>query len=118
MTKPDLMAELAEFARLDAVAIDKSYYEGIDAREGRDEFAVNFLRTHHAELEAVVRDKQRLDFLQREVDQIGAYLLHNGQGSGKGFTGLGLKNTGRTLRQAIDQCLGADAMHNSAREGL
>jgi hypothetical protein len=50
------------------------------------------------------RDSERLDWLERFTSS-SALLLHNGEGSGSGFTGLGLKNTNRTLRQAIDAAM-------------
>lgn len=51
----------------------------------------------------VVGDTELLDGLERLLDEQadGMLLLHHGQGAGRGITGLGLRNTGRTLRQAI-----------------
>jgi hypothetical protein len=53
-------------------------------------------------------DAARLDALEKLVDDSGALLLHHGCESGRGFNGLGLRNTGRTLRQAIDQATSAE----------
>lgn len=66
--------------------------------------AVNFLRTHSAEIAGALRDAERLDALERLLESTndGMILLHNGNGAGRGITGLGLQNTGRSLRQAID----------------
>lgn len=60
----DLIAELEAFVRLDEAAVEKSYYDGIDARERRDESAVEFLRAHHAEIAAAVRDAKRYGWLR------------------------------------------------------
>lgn len=54
-------------------------------------------------------DSARLDALEKLVDDSGrALLLHHGCDNGRGFNGLGLRNTGRTLRQAIDQATSAE----------
>lgn len=123
MTKPDLMAELAEAWIVDLapgverpdeyspVIVDNLRAAEYWAKQ-KDWIVTPLVRADRAV------DSERIDYLQRAVDVGGAILLHNGEGRGSGFVGLGLKNTGRTLRQAIDQCLEADqAMHNSAREG-
>jgi hypothetical protein len=49
-------------------------------------------------------DSARLDALEALLDEQpnGMLLLHHGAGSGRGITGLGLRNTGRNLRAAID----------------
>lgn len=106
--KPDLMAELAEVVRLDRVAeLRKGACDEAFAIEQRDEAAVNFLRTHHAELEAVVRDAARYRWL---CDKFGVTKLpcaierivdRTYVADGKA-----------AIDEAIDQ-----AMHNSAREG-
>lgn len=54
-------------------------------------------------------DSARLDALEQLVDSCGgALLLHHGCDNGRGFNGIGLRNTGRTLRQAIDQATSAE----------
>jgi hypothetical protein len=100
MTKPDLMAELAEVVRLSERATpgpwtwsengnilghmpngyDSSLEVGAIYTERDDDkapanaeaiiAAVNFLRTHHAELEAAERDARRYRFL-RDIDRDG-----------------------------------------------
>jgi hypothetical protein len=63
------------------------------------------LAKHSAEDAAVAGDDTaRLDSLERLIDQAPdkMLLLHHGNGVGKNITGLGLGNTGRSLRQAID----------------
>ncbi len=61
-------------------------------------------RAHSAEIAGALRDAERLDALERLLESTndGMILLHNGNGAGRGITGLGLQNTGRSLRQAID----------------
>lgn len=116
MTKPDLMAELAEFARLDAVALDKAYYEGIDAREQRDDFAVEFLRTHHAELEAAVRDA-RYGRALRDAMEAEYQAAKESRRDGKQEPWITTYTLLRRLKVAADH-LSDPAMHNGAREGL
>jgi hypothetical protein len=48
---------------------------------------------------------QMLDWLEHMANQPGGLLLHNEQAP-TGRTGLGLANTGRTLRQAVAQAMG------------
>lgn len=60
-------------------------------------------------------DADRLDWLQRMAEMPGGLLLHNGHESGR--TGLGLSRFGRTLRQAIDDCLMGERVSNSDRAG-
>lgn len=57
-------------------------------------------------------DKQRIDFLEEFVNKEGALVLHDGSKSGFKFSGLGLRPgyVIRTLREAIDDCMGADAL--------
>jgi len=54
------------------------------------------------ERDALVKDAARLDMLELLVDEAGGLLLHNGLPNYHGFSGLGLKCTNRSLRQAID----------------
>ncbi|HZF98296.1 MAG TPA: hypothetical protein VEY92_08650 [Pseudoxanthomonas sp.] len=65
------------------------------------------LRIEQAEARAASaeQDAARLDALELLVDQQPdkMLLLHHGNGAGKGITGLGLSNTRRSLRHAIDQ---------------
>ena len=81
-----------------------------------------FQRAGHAKLAAYLRrcgdvvagenpgdssDTQRLDVLEKLVDDCGGLLLlHHGQSITHGIPGLALRNTGRTLRQAIDNATG------------
>jgi septal ring factor EnvC (AmiA/AmiB activator) len=50
-------------------------------------------------------DKDRLDWLEKMGNTKEGLLLHSNP-EGTGRLGLGLKHTGRTLRQAIDQAMG------------
>jgi len=50
-------------------------------------------------------DKKRLDWLEKMGSTSEGILLHSQAGT-TGRLGLGLKNTGRTLRQAIDFAMG------------
>jgi len=52
------------------------------------------------ELAKAARDSERLDILEKEIKQ-SPILMHN-SGETCGYRGLGLANTGRSLRQAID----------------
>ena len=54
------------------------------------------------------RDAERLDALEALLNEQpdGMLLLHHGAGAGRGIVGLGLRNTNRTLRQAIDSARG------------
>lgn len=54
----------------------------------------------------VSQDSERLDWLQERSNQRGGLLLHAGNEESGGRCGLGLRNTGRTLRAAIDQAIG------------
>lgn len=54
------------------------------------------------------RDAARLDALEDFVRANNGIVLHNG-GTHGNYAGLGLGNTNRTLRQAIDQMAGFDA---------
>ena len=65
--------------------------------------AYTFLRTHHAEVAAAVRDKRRLDWLESEANTRGGLLLHDGSESGRRGLGLGF----RDLRTAIDSAMRA-----------
>lgn len=49
-------------------------------------------------------DKERLDWLERMANQPDGILLHS-EFKPTNRVGLGLANTGRTLREAIDYCL-------------
>lgn len=52
---------------------------------------------------AGISDTQRLDDLEKLVDDCGGLLLlHHGHSITHGIPGLGLRHIGRTLRQAID----------------
>lgn len=55
----------------------------------------------------VVTDADRLDYLEREANRE-PILLHAIDATQTAYRGIGLKNTGRTLRQAIDQMAGWD----------
>lgn len=72
-------------------------YDWIDPRIEaiREAFAEVQARAEGAE-----RDSRRLDALEIEVAEGGPIVLHNGEGTA--HRGLGMANTGRTLRQAID----------------
>ncbi len=63
-------------------------------------------------------DTQRLDWLERMANEPGGLLLHDGSESGR--TGLGLRPglLIRTLRQAIDAAMDAEApdAHQDAEE--
>lgn len=48
---------------------------------------------------------QMLDWLEKMANERGGLLLH-GETEPTGRTGLGLANTGRTLRQAVAQAMG------------
>jgi hypothetical protein len=75
--------------------------------------AIRFICTHHAEIQRNAEDAARIDRLQELVDLEGELLLHNGKGSGSGFIGFGLKNLGRTLREAIDSDLSSMRQANT-----
>jgi hypothetical protein len=53
-------------------------------------------------LEGQVEDSARLDALELDVAEEGPIVLHNGEGTSGNYRGLGMANTGRTLRDAID----------------
>lgn len=60
-----------------------------------------------AQLEAQPsEDAERIDWLERRGNERGGLLLHAGNEESGGRCGLGLKNTGRTLRQACDSAAG------------
>lgn len=59
-----------------------------------------------ARMEAAEADTRRLDALEAEIMEDGPIALHNGEGPGGLHRGLGMANTGRTLRQAIDALTG------------
>ncbi len=63
-------------------------------------------------------DTERIDFLEKFVNEQGALLLHDGSNGGFPFAGLGLRpgTLNRTLRQAIDQCAGEQVQRASACE--
>jgi hypothetical protein len=65
-----------------------------------------------AALEAAREDALRLDALEAMVNESPkkAFLLHHGMlpSDRYQYVGLGLSNTGRTLRQAIDQARGKE----------
>lgn len=50
------------------------------------------------------RDAERLTALEALLDEQpdGMLLLHHGNGAGRGIAGIGLRNTNRSLRQAMD----------------
>jgi hypothetical protein len=80
-----------------------------DARMLRDGLTCNAWSIALRAIEAALRlsagaDSARLDALEALLDEQpnGMLLLHHGAGSGRGITGLGLRNTGRNLRAAID----------------
>lgn len=62
------------------------------------------------ESEELRRDAERLDALEALLNEQpdGMLLLHHGAGAGRGIAGLGLRNTNRTLRAAIDSARGAE----------
>lgn len=53
-------------------------------------------------LEGQAKDSARLDALERDIAEDGPIVLHNGEGTSGNYRGLGMANTGRTLRDAID----------------
>jgi hypothetical protein len=73
----DLIAELAEVVRLQRL-VDATYgCECENAMEDRDNAAVNFLRTHHAEIEAMARKARRYDWLNaHRLDFIARNNMH------------------------------------------
>src|SRR4029077_10003417 len=92
----------------------RANYRGRKAIRNRHSLSSrNNSRSHHPpagqamisldQLAELERDKARLDGLEREVED-SPLLLHNGCVT-KGFRGLGLKNTNRSLRKAIDDML-------------
>jgi hypothetical protein len=55
-------------------------------------------------------DSELLDALQRFIDNNGGLVIHNdGYHAPDRFPGLGLRITGRTLRQALEVSLGGKA---------
>jgi hypothetical protein len=58
-------------------------------------------------------DSARLDWLEQRGND-GGLLLHAGNQDTGGRSGLGLVNTGRTLRQAVDSARGVKATAKSA----
>lgn len=89
----------------------------VDYVKAREQ-AAEFLREFGGEIAGLAADKARLDALELYVHEYGGIILHDGNCDGD-FGGLGLRNTGRTLRKAIDQsCLpdlasGAGGRENS-----
>lgn len=59
-------------------------------------------------------DSARLDWLEQRGNERGGLLLHAGNEESSGRCGLGLKNTGRTLRQAVDSARGVKAAPQAA----
>jgi hypothetical protein len=87
----------------------------------RDDYRDDYFRRHkdtcdhlaraqaaEAEAERLRADAARLDWLERMANEPKGILLH-GEKESTGRCGLGLANTGRTLRQAIDDARGLDA---------
>lgn len=76
------------------------------------DLAVQELLEMRAELEAARVDAERLDWLESFVNATDGIVLHNGgykfNEHDLGYVGLGLANTGRTLRAAIDAARGKD----------
>jgi hypothetical protein len=95
----DLIAELAEVVRLQRL-VDATYgCECENAMEDRDNAAVNFLRTHAAEIEAMARDAVRYRWLRGLESQF--MLKRYGCGD-------------LPMEDDLDEAI--DAMHDSARE--
>ncbi|MDX1555490.1 MAG: hypothetical protein R3212_05635 [Xanthomonadales bacterium] len=67
-----------------------------------------FVLYHGPQLAQALEDARRLDALERDVAIDGPLILHNGEGISP-RRGLGLSNTNRTLRQAIDALTGDEA---------
>lgn len=112
MTKPDLMAELAEVVRLDRERCNR-YPPGVDPDTAFHSAVlrmIRFLRTHHAELEAVVRKAARYDWLNaHRLDAFTRNNMHDPRIYLPVGTDIFQQDA---MDTAIDQ-----AMHNSAREG-
>ncbi len=55
-----------------------------------------------------MNDEERIDWLEKYVNENGGLLLHDGSKSNFGFPGIGLRpgNLVRTLRKAIDDAAG------------
>lgn len=55
-----------------------------------------------------ITDADRIDFLEKFINEHGALVLHDGNANVHEHCGLGLRpgNLNRTLRKALDDCMG------------
>jgi hypothetical protein len=98
------MTTLSPFRRKELAAFVQDLARGDITAPSAD---VPFL---HRDLAQLLRDHEadaaRLDALESFVQDNGALVLHRGLNFTHGAAGLGLSNTGRTIRQAVDQLRG------------
>ncbi len=64
-------------------------------------------------------DTELLDALQRFIDNNGGLVIHHEGTDSKWYAGLGLRCTGRTLRQALEQAMQppAESPARTSKEG-
>lgn len=95
-------AAIAHLRAAEPVAIveDQLGFPVIEWLPNKDQPIGTKLYTHPIE---DARDSARLDALEADIAAHGPIVLHNGEVCAAARRGLGLSNTGRTLRQALDQ---------------